>query len=200
MASVFITTKMTTLCHGPGQQAESVDPDRYVPALLELWPQGPLWSRELDTDHAKFNRVIGQEWSRVDHRAQQLLKEGSPRTAVELLDRWEEVLGLPDTSSAATDIESRQRAAWEKYTSLGGQSPDFFIELAAKLDYEAVIERGTAMAFEVGVAELALQELGHPSHYWILHTRHGANDAQLEAAVARFSHLGFVATVLYDLP
>ena len=200
MATTLLYAEAQNLSDGPGQGIEAVNPERYAAVLLQLFPPGPLWPREMGTLLEAFVRgSLGYELSRTEHRAQRLIREMDPRNAEELLEDWERILALPETSSASTDRSARQRAAHEKLTTIGGSSPDFFTEIAAKLGYDILIERGNAMAAELALWELAIQEAGNPWQYWIVHAPKGADDAVLEAAVERFAPQGFVVTFLYDL-
>lgn len=207
MAISEIYAEAQNLSDGPGQGAEAINPERYAEVLLQLYPPGPLWPREPGTLLESFVRgQLAGELSRTEHRAQRLIREMDPRNAEELLEDWERILALPETSSAATDRASRQRAAHEKLTTIGGASPDFFIELAAKLGYTILIERGHGTEFELDVGELALVELGagvaagsSVGEGFIVHAPNGADDAVLEAAILRFAAQGFVVTFIYDL-
>jgi len=83
---------------------------------------------------------MADELSRADGRAADLLRELDPRTTVELLTDWETALGLPDACvPAGQTIQQRRSAVVAKYTSLGGQSRQFYIDLAAALGYTITI-------------------------------------------------------------
>jgi uncharacterized protein YmfQ (DUF2313 family) len=75
-----------------------------------------------------------RELARIDARIEQLLQEADPRTADEMLEDWERVLGLPDKCAAEEDLSilERRLIAWAKLTEQGGQSRAYFIDLAAR--------------------------------------------------------------------
>ena len=53
------------------------------------------------------------------------------------MSQWEKVCGLPDECSALSEtLAARRGAVLAKLTALGGQTPDYFIELAATLGYQ----------------------------------------------------------------
>lgn len=114
--------------------------EAYRAQLQALLPQGAAWPRESNTVLARFLAALAEEIARVDGRAEQLLDETDPRTTAELLADWERVAGLPDSCVTATQTTQERRAALvAKLTNLGGQSRQFFIDLAARLGYTVTI-------------------------------------------------------------
>ncbi|MDB5432436.1 MAG: hypothetical protein JWP35_3552 [Caulobacter sp.] len=108
----------------------------YLDQLKGLLPTGPAWSRAPGSVLSKLLTGIAQEFARVDARARQLMEEADPRTSVEMLDDWERVLGLPDDcTAAATTVPARQIACFRKLAALGGQTPAFYVGVAASLGY-----------------------------------------------------------------
>lgn len=94
-------------------------------------PQGAALSAELAAEGAALDAA--------DRSADGILREGDPRTTSELLAAWERVAGLPDSCVIATGaeqtVEQRRAALVAKLISLGGQSRQYFIGLAAALGY-----------------------------------------------------------------
>lgn len=68
--------------------------------------------------------------------ADRLLDEDDPRTALLQIPAWERVLG----SSALTDTASRRTFLAAKLNEVGGQSKQYFIDLAASLGYTITID------------------------------------------------------------
>ena len=115
----------------------------YLRQLQALLPLGPAWPKD---DGATLTRLFGAlagELARVDGRAWQLVEEADPRTTGELFADWERVAGLPDACAEAfggTQTQAQRRAALVgKLVTLGGQSPAYFIGLAAALGYAVTI-------------------------------------------------------------
>lgn len=115
----------------------------YLAQLQALLPQGPAWPREADAALTKLLLAWADELSRVDGRAADLVEEADPRTTSELLADWERVAGLPDAcveALAGTQTTAQRRAALvAKLTTIGGQSPAYFVALAAALGYTVTI-------------------------------------------------------------
>jgi uncharacterized protein YmfQ (DUF2313 family) len=115
----------------------------YLRQLQGLLPPGPAWPR---SDDALLTRLLGAlaaELARVDGRAQRLVEEADPRTVGELFVDWEHVAGLPDACAQAfggDQTMAQLRAALVgRLTTLGGQSPAYFIGLASALGYAITI-------------------------------------------------------------
>lgn len=57
-----------------------------------------------------------------------------------MLADWERALGLPDDcTDLATTINARQAACWAKLAARAGQTPAFYVALAASLGFTVVI-------------------------------------------------------------
>lgn len=115
----------------------------YLRQLQALLPPGPAWPRD---DNALLTRLLSglsEELARVDGRAWQIAEEADPRTVAELFADWERVAGLPDACAVAfggTQTAAQRRAALVgRLTTMGGQSPAYFIALAASLGYAITI-------------------------------------------------------------
>lgn len=113
----------------------------YAKQLKQLLPPGLVWFLESTAKLTKTLLGISDELVRVDDRGADLQEEADPRTATETLDDWERLLGLPDediTTIPATDA-ARRLAITQKYISLGGQTPAYYIGLAAACGYTVTI-------------------------------------------------------------
>lgn len=114
--------------------------DDYLQHLQALLPQGPAWPRDADADLTKLLRAFADEFARLDAKAERVLDEEDARSTSELLADWERVAGLPDTCTGLLDsISGRRSALVARLTNLGGQSRQFFIDLAAALGYSITI-------------------------------------------------------------
>jgi uncharacterized protein YmfQ (DUF2313 family) len=117
--------------------------DAYARQLKQLLPRGALWLLESTSTLTKALLGMAEELARVDARGVDLVEESDPRTAYETISDWEEMLALPDdvvTAIPAT-IEERRIAVTQKYTRIGGQSPQFFIDLAATCGYTVTVSK-----------------------------------------------------------
>ena len=106
--------------------------DAYLGQVQALLPPGLAWTREQDAVLTLLLQGLAEELARVDGRADDLVDEADPRTALELLQEWEAVCGYPDEclESGATPQE-RRAAVVARLTARGGQSRAYFIALAA---------------------------------------------------------------------
>lgn len=111
--------------------------DDYAAALTALLPSGPAWPREPESVLMRVVRGLGGVFGFVDGRAADLIeRESDPRATIELLPDWERNFGLPDACVAERiTVADRQKALVVKMTTLGGQSREFFIDLAASIGY-----------------------------------------------------------------
>ena len=110
----------------------------YREMLQALMPPGGAWHGPVMTE---LLDVAAGELARVDARLTALLAESDPRRALELLDNWERELGLPGPCAApAETLQLRREQAHQALTGRGGQSPAWFIGLAARLGYTVTIE------------------------------------------------------------
>lgn len=151
---VFILTEAGTeeLYHGTDQVIWSVNivpdappsgygEDDYRFLLASLLPQGAAWPRDPQSTLQKLLAALAADPARVDERAGMLLAESDPRSTSELLGDWERVAGLPDPCVVAPQTVQERRAALEaRITSTGGQSPAFYIQVAARLGYSITID------------------------------------------------------------
>ncbi|MBL1321501.1 MAG: DUF2313 domain-containing protein [Methylophaga sp.] len=118
------------------------DVTAYTDQLISLMPRGVIWDEitEHDTHFTALLTALAQEFARIDGRTQQLIDETDPRSTFEMLFDWEQWLGLPGECSAqANTLEQRRQAVWDLLTSTGGQSRQYFINLAARLGYTITI-------------------------------------------------------------
>ena len=109
--------------------------------LQALLPQGRIWPRDAEATLSKLLATWALELARVDARADDLMDEVDPSTTLELLSDFERVCGLPDKCSFGDEtLEQRRGEVLAKLTSRGGQTPAYFIGLAAQLGYTVEIE------------------------------------------------------------
>lgn len=114
--------------------------EAYARQLLQLLPRGAAW--EVEPQDVRWRLLLGiaEEFARVDARAGVLVDEADPRTTSELLTDWERVFGLPDPCVGSDLTLAQRRAALlARYTGLGGQTPAYFVGVAAALGYTVTI-------------------------------------------------------------
>lgn len=118
--------------------------EAYARQLKQLLPPGKLWNLEPGSVLSKLFLGISEELARVDARGLALIEESDPRTAVETLDEWERMLGLPDEDilEVPSTTETRRQAIISKLLKTGGQSRAYYVTLAAAAGYVVSIYDG----------------------------------------------------------
>ncbi|ESQ78521.1 putative phage tail protein [Asticcacaulis sp. YBE204] len=114
-------------------------PEAHTQGVIKLLPKGDLW------DGLETLKLVLAAWaeelSRVDGRMDDLLIESDPARAVETLEDYERVLGLPDECMpVAASIEERQQAVLAKLIAAGGQTIAYYKALARALGYEIEVD------------------------------------------------------------
>lgn len=126
----------------------------YRQAFQSLLPRGRAWPREDDAVQTALADGLTRSYERQNADANFLLFDAFPATSAELLTEWEETLGLPDSCyrSDVSTVSDRQGQVVAKFAYSGGQTPQFFIDVAAKLGYTVTITQYTQA--RIGVATI----------------------------------------------
>lgn len=118
--------------------------------LSKLLPFGAAWSRAIGSTMQALLLAAGDELARLYGRAEDLLREAHSETIDETLEEWEHELGLPAPCvTAAQTIDERRAAVAAKRLAVGGQSRQYFIDVAGGLGLEITIEEH--QPFYVGI-------------------------------------------------
>ena len=117
----------------------------YLNELISLLPPGIAWTAD-EGDLQTLLQSFADTLADVDSSATGLLDEADWRTTFYLLPDWERVAGLPDPILNGAYQSVPERRAWlmMRMTMLGGQSRQFFINLAAMLGYVITITESHA--------------------------------------------------------
>ena len=122
--------------------------DDILPQLLQLTPRGPAWGTDEAGDGKGAQPIMLDIWrSLAGHAAANyaidfdLATQCFPSAITYSLPDWEAEYGLPDTClSGAAGTPQRVAAVRAKFGAVGGQSPAYFVCLAASLGYDITIE------------------------------------------------------------
>ena len=121
---------------------------KYRELCFSLVPLG-LFNHQRENAKSAIYKLfdgLAAEFARIHQRADDLVLEANPASTAELLQLWEETLGITPNS---TDTTAKRRArVVARFLEEGGQSREYFIALAAALGFEIEIE--TYPAFEAG--------------------------------------------------
>ncbi|MEO7691299.1 MAG: putative phage tail protein [Sphingomonas sp.] len=143
---------------------------QYTADMQAHLPTGAAWPRDPEATLTALCAVYAEEFARVDARVDQLVAEYDPRGAYELLSDWEAALGLPDTcTAAATSIAARQAACWRKLAFAAGQTPAFYIALAASIGSEIEIHEFDPDVDDFDGSLTALIAGGKYRYVWRVH-------------------------------
>ncbi len=121
------------------RQRVSADYHALVRALM---PGGAIWTYGGTADTDAVLGAFADELARIDERGDQVALEFSPATAVETIDEWEDLLGLPDPAdpSPPTVLADRQAAAHAALIARGGQTAAYYIGVSAALGVTVTIQ------------------------------------------------------------
>jgi len=109
--------------------------------LQNLLPRGAAWTRERTARLTQLLQGMADELARIDARGDSLISEALPDTTLELLDGWETVAGLSGECTGPLETVSLRRDALiMRLTAVGGQSRQYFIDLADTLGFEITID------------------------------------------------------------
>jgi len=103
--------------------------DDYLAALRQLSPPGIAFGDE-EGRWDDLLEALAQELGRADASAANMIAEMDPRTADETIAAWEYMLGL---EAGSLSLALRREQAHAALIATGGQSPAYFVELAAAL-------------------------------------------------------------------
>jgi uncharacterized protein YmfQ (DUF2313 family) len=131
------------------QQVCGFTPDDYAQVLADLLPVGWAWARDPDSVLMRTIGGLAVEYARIHGRDCDLLAESYPGTALETLTDWERICGLPDPCTGPLDtIQERRMAILAKLAMRGGQSRQYYIDVAYALGFTITIDEFDA--FRVG--------------------------------------------------
>lgn len=152
-----------------------MDAEAYIQQLKALLPSGQAWSAERGSAMHAVLQIIASSLARAHGRAESLVRESIPSTTSEMLEDWERAAGLPDNCSILADTRPERVAALvAKITRRGGQSKQFFIELAQSLGYSITIKEHKP--FMCGISRCGTDPLttGHQVRFIWNVTVHGS--------------------------
>ena len=132
--------------------------DDILPQLLQLTPRGAVWGTDEAGPADGANAVMLQVWRAIAGHAAanyaidfDLAMQGFPSGITWSLPDWEAEYGLPDPCLSGTaGTQQRINAVRARYAAQGGQSPAYFICLAASIGYDITIEEPTQFLVDDG--------------------------------------------------
>ncbi|EKN5124401.1 DUF2313 domain-containing protein, partial [Yersinia enterocolitica] len=106
--------------------------DSYSQLLTNLLPRGPAWEGD---DPLLLG--LAPSYSRAHQHGDSLMLEVDPRTTTELIDRYEQITGLPDSCAppGVQTLAQRQQRLDAKINVPGGINKGFYLVQLAALGY-----------------------------------------------------------------
>lgn len=140
-------------------------PADYLTALQALMPRGRVWPRDPGAMQTRVLAGVTRSYAAQNARANYLLADAFPDSAIELLPEWEATLGLPSTAAGpAPTLRARQVLVVTRLVGMDGISAGSFIRYAGMLGYEVTIQ-GHA-PFRCGQSRCA-DSLGAPDRMFL---------------------------------
>lgn len=141
----------------------AVTAQEYVEQLKALLPPGPAWPRgDSASMFALLIETWGAEFARVDARARALILEADPRFCQETFEDWLKQWGLPDDCIklwSTVNNTTLRKLLIQKVTSIGGQTPKFFIDLASMFGYTIEIDEFRGYTVMADTLDVLAEEL-----------------------------------------
>lgn len=143
---------------------------QYQSMVSHLLPYGPAWDKE-----EPILLSLALTLSKTHHRVDDLMLEIDPRTSTELIDRYEQVCGLPDScySELFQTLTTRRNRLDSKLNLTGAINKDFYLNLLAINGYpDATI---TNYNNDVFTCESSCEDYLYDEEwrfYWIINIPH----------------------------
>lgn len=142
--------------------------EEYALQFERLLPRGRVWHRGLGMVEDADILALMPTWARLHKTLSDLIPEIFPCSLQpsDLLPEWEKSLGLPDPCTGPLPtVQQRIMAVCAKFTARGGQSKEYFIDVAAALGIPITIDEFAP--FRVGVDRTSHALYGAAwSHTW----------------------------------
>ncbi|HDR9036130.1 TPA: DUF2313 domain-containing protein [Burkholderia vietnamiensis] len=120
--------------------APTLRASNFLSAIQALLPRGLVWPRDQDAVQTKALSGLAPSYERNTARANYLLVDSFPGTALELLPEWEATLGLPDPCAGpAPTLQQRRAQVVARLANGGGQSVQFYIDFAKSLGFDVTV-------------------------------------------------------------
>lgn len=122
------------------------DIDQYTDSLARYLPGGPLFASRYKegSNFRNLLKGLSQELFTSNGLIKEYCEQILPDETVKFVDEWESALGIPDDCFPGTgDLDERRLHVLIKLASLGIQTRQDFIDLAALFGVEITVENGS---------------------------------------------------------
>lgn len=110
--------------------------------LASLYPNDKVFEAKVDSSSNLYSLLLGYSYElfREEYKVEQIMSNLFLTYTVQLIDRWENALGIPSTCfSTEYDLPTRITNALSKFKARGVSTAKQFVALAAFLGYAIVI-------------------------------------------------------------
>jgi uncharacterized protein YmfQ (DUF2313 family) len=113
----------------------------YRKLLQSLLPKGKFWTRAESSCFTELLNGAGDELSRVEQRAEDLIEEAFPTRIQETFEEWEADFDIPDEGKELESTDAgRRQVIHAKFVATGQQNKEYFYDIATALGYSITIE------------------------------------------------------------
>lgn len=137
----------------------------YSIAIAREFPSGEAWKAK-DIEGSNLQKLIfsfAEIFNNIHCRNDDLLREQHPSTALEMLSEWENELYDDDffacISGLTAELQTRLIAIIAKTFAVGGNRPDYYVEIAEIFGFDLCVRERTPNDFE---AKFDLKRIGDP--------------------------------------
>lgn len=112
----------------------------FLAAFQALLPTGAIWPRDPESVQAQTLQALVRGYTRNAASGLGLLADALPVQPVMMLPEWQATLGLPDPCAGPSPtLQVAQKQVNARFVASGGQTPAYFIQVAASLGYPITI-------------------------------------------------------------
>lgn len=110
-----------------------------VDQIIKLLPSGEGWPSYQDSNLYKTVNLFVPALQRAYNFATYALTDTFPTTAKDSIPDWQSSVGLPDPLCPPLTAAQQRQQMIARVENIGGQSPEYFIQFAAKIGYTITI-------------------------------------------------------------
>ena len=115
--------------------------EQYHRQLLSLLPRGKAWPKEAGTVISRLLRAEASQLAEIDRVAVGLLNEFLPNLTFDLLEEWEQSVGLPDAcTDLGSTIQQRRAAVVNKVVSRLDTNSDTYVRIGREFGIEITVD------------------------------------------------------------
>lgn len=113
--------------------------DEIKQKIIQLFPEGPAWNFDKDSDYDNLADALAYEVTLVSTEIERLIREANPLYMDTFLQGREEEANTKDSCQVAATVKERLDRVIYKWRNTGGQSIQFLINAAADIGYTITI-------------------------------------------------------------